>query len=42
MMPGSHSFTLKIGNDATGTLQFICLLHDNLNMNGELIVSKKA
>ena len=41
-MPGSHSFTLKIGNNTTGTLQFICLLHDNLNMKGELMVSKKA
>ena len=42
MMPGPHSFTLKIGNNTTGTLQFICLLHDNLNMKGELMVSKKA
>jgi len=41
-MEGPHSFTLKIGNNTTGTLQFICLLHDNLNMKGELMVSKKA
>jgi plastocyanin len=41
MMPGLHSFTLKIGN-TTGTLQFICLLHDNLNMKGDLMVLKKA
>ena len=41
-MPGSHSFTLKIGNNTTGTLQFICLLHDDMNMKGELMVSNKA
>jgi plastocyanin len=41
-MPGPHSFALKIGNNTTGTLQFICLLHDNLNMKGELMVSNKA
>jgi plastocyanin len=42
MMPGLHSFSLKIGNNTTGTLQFICLLHDDMNMKGDLIVSNKA
>ncbi len=42
MMPGLHSFTLKIGNNTTGTLQFVCLLHDEMNMKGELMVSNKA
>jgi plastocyanin len=42
MMPGSHSFTLKIGNNTTGTLKFECLLHDDMNMKGELMVSNKA
>ena len=41
-MPGSHSFSLKIGNNTTGTLQFICLLHDQMDMKGELMVSNKA
>ena len=41
-MPGSHSFTLKIGNNTTGTLPFVCLLHDEMNMTGELMVSNRA
>ncbi len=42
MMPGPHTFTLKIGDNTTGTLQFVCLLHDQLNMKGELMVSARA
>ncbi len=41
-MPGSHTFTLQIGNNTTGTLPFVCLLHDDMNMKGELIVSTRA
>jgi plastocyanin len=41
-MPGPHTFTLKIGNNTSGTLQFVCLLHDDMNMKGELMVSNKA
>lgn len=39
-MPGTNSFTLKIGNNTIGTLPFVCLRHDEMKMTGELTVSK--
>jgi plastocyanin len=35
--PGPHQFTLKVGN-YTGTLQYQCILHDDLGMTGTLTV----
>ena len=38
--PGPHQFTLKIGNYA-GTLQYQCILHDDLGMVGTLTIVQK-
>jgi plastocyanin len=38
--PGPHSFTLKVGN-YIGTLQYRCILHDDLGMLGTLTVAQK-
>jgi plastocyanin len=38
--PGPHSFTLKVGN-YIGTLQYRCILHDDLGMLGTLTVVQK-
>lgn len=37
--PGSHSFSLKIG-DMSGDIQYLCDLHDEDGMKGTLTVSK--
>ncbi len=36
--PGPHQFSLKVGN-FTGSLQYRCILHDDLGMTGTLVVS---
>jgi plastocyanin len=38
--PGPHQFMLKVGN-YVGTLQYQCLLHDDLGMTGTLTVVQK-
>lgn len=38
--PGPHTFALKIDENATGSLPYICLLHDESGMQGEIDVSK--
>ena len=38
--PGPHQFMLKIGN-YVGTLQYQCILHDDLGMTGTLTVVQK-
>jgi plastocyanin len=37
MAPGDHTFSLKIG-DTTGTLHYICILHNEMGMAGDLMV----
>jgi len=38
--PGPHQFSLKVGN-YTGTLNYQCILHDDLGMTGTLTVESK-
>ncbi len=40
MAPGPHTFSLKIASDATGTLDYSCLLHDGNGMDGTLTVTR--